>query len=352
MLQPYVYFEHNLEKWKRYVDFIVSDVWSQAPTGIPFDLKLFEFEPDIKEFISECGFDPRSSKPKKKFYDDIKAIYESCNALTDEEVREIQQWYDSSSCVAIVCEDINKLCISTKGFSAVLRPVTSLIVKFLKSLWNIDLLGRVNLQKHYKQFLEVNKPARCHFCGLAEMVCMRNYREDYDHFLPKSKYPANSIDFKNLVPTCHHCNSKFKGAKDPVHDKNKNRRPAFYPYSESNIKPGVSITIEGFNEGNLPKEKCIIQLTPEDSLEVETWNDLYCIKERYIEKCTSADGKVWLEESRIQKDKIKRSLPNQIEDMEDLIKSSGSLATSNFLKLAFLEACNQRDVINNLESNS
>ncbi|MGJ8673471.1 HNH endonuclease [Rubritalea sp.] len=352
MLQPYTYFEHDLEKWKRYVDFIVSDVWSQAPTGITFDLELFESAPDIKEFISRCGYNPRASKPQQKFHQDIKSIYESCNALSSAQVREIQEWYNSSSCVASICEDNRNHCISTKELSRELRPVVCLIVNFLKSLWNADLLGKPNLRKHYKQFLEVNKPARCHFCGLSDMVAINGYREDYDHFLPKSKYPANSIDFKNLVPTCSHCNSKFKGSTDPARNMDKSRRLAFYPYSQSNLQPGVTVTIEGFHQGSVPKDKCYILLTPEDSQEVETWNDLYRIKDRYIEKCTSADGKVWLEAARIKKDKRKISLPDQIEDIKEEIELCGALATSNFLKLAFLEACNQSDVINNLESNS
>ena len=92
-------------------------------------------------------------------------------------------------------------------------------------------------------------------------------------------------------------------------------------------------------------------------LPVETWNNLYRIKDRYIEKCTSADGKNWLESARIKSDRINStriqiSLPDQIEDIKEEIERCGALATSNFLKLAFLEACNQRDIITNLESNS
>jgi hypothetical protein len=37
---------------------------------------------------------------------------------------------------------------------------------------------------------------------------------DLDHFFPKSRYPYFAVSFYNLVPCCHDCNSKLKGAKE------------------------------------------------------------------------------------------------------------------------------------------
>ncbi len=352
MLRPYTYFEHELEKWKRYVDFIVDHVWNKAATGIAFDTDLFDNKQEIKGFISHCGFAQNATKPQRKFYEDVKGIYESCSALSSAEIQEIQNWYRSYSSVANICEDPVHQCVSTKFLSSSIRLTVAKIITFLKSLWNADLLGKRNLRMHYQEFLEKNQPAKCHFCGVSDMVSLAGYREDYDHFLPKSKYPVNSVDFRNLVPTCHHCNSKFKGAKDPVYDQDKNRRKAFYPYDQNNLRPEVQISIESIQGGTVLKDQCHITLTPEDSQEVNAWNELYRIEDRYIEICTGADGKAWLEFSRIQKERRKLSLADQIGDLKEEMNLCDPLATCNFLKLAFLEACHNLELVDNLEKPS
>ncbi len=39
-------------------------------------------------------------------------------------------------------------------------------------------------------------------------------RFEYDHFFAKSDYPYLALSFFNLVPSCHICNSNFKGKKE------------------------------------------------------------------------------------------------------------------------------------------
>jgi hypothetical protein len=42
----------------------------------------------------------------------------------------------------------------------------------------------------------------------------RGTRFEFDHFYLKSKYPYLALSFYNLIPSCHVCNSNFKGSKD------------------------------------------------------------------------------------------------------------------------------------------
>lgn len=42
---------------------------------------------------------------------------------------------------------------------------------------------------------------------------------DLDHFFPKSRYPYFAVSFYNLIPCCHDCNSKLKGASEYSLDK-------------------------------------------------------------------------------------------------------------------------------------
>lgn len=64
--------------------------------------------------------------------------------------------------------------------------------------------------------------------------CNRNYtttiqtkriRPDFDHFLPKSKYPYLCVSMYNLIPCCKSCNN-LKKDHDPILE------PFIYPYEE------------------------------------------------------------------------------------------------------------------------
>ncbi|MDR0894231.1 MAG: hypothetical protein LBN06_02865 [Prevotellaceae bacterium] len=39
-------------------------------------------------------------------------------------------------------------------------------------------------------------------------------RPEFDHYLPKSKYPFFALSLYNLIPSCHICNSSCKGTKE------------------------------------------------------------------------------------------------------------------------------------------
>lgn len=55
----------------------------------------------------------------------------------------------------------------------------------------------------------------------------RIVRPEFDHFLPKSRYPFFSLSFYNLIPACHICNSNLKLASDF------NSLDYLHPYAES-----------------------------------------------------------------------------------------------------------------------
>jgi hypothetical protein len=49
-------------------------------------------------------------------------------------------------------------------------------------------------------------------------------RPEFDHFLPKSKFPYLALSFYNLIPSCHICNSNLK------HDIDFNLKDYLHPY--------------------------------------------------------------------------------------------------------------------------
>ena len=142
----------------------------------------------------------------------------------------------------------------------------------------------------------MNKAGKCPFCGIGDIKGgNHSKREAYDHYLPKALYPFNSINFHNLAPACHECNSTYKLSKDPIQS-GALRRKAFNPFASVDHVIQLQITLQHANIDALEPADIIIQFGP-DTLEeeLETWKDLYGIEERYKAKvCAENDGKYWL----------------------------------------------------------
>ena len=170
-----------------------------------------------------------------------------------------------------------------------------LFKKFYEKLLDAAKVSGDKLE-FYKSLNNLNHFKVCPCCGYVDFESGRlRRREAYDHYLPKSKYPFTSVNFKNLVPLCYKCNSEFKKAKDPI----KNKRKAFYPFRKSEteiiietklskdfIKSLYEVTVNGVKEENQnAKLKDItITLKSKEKDLIQTWDDLFNIKERFADK--------------------------------------------------------------------
>jgi hypothetical protein len=75
-------------------------------------------------------------------------------------------------------------------------------------------------------------------------------RPEFDHFLPKSKYPYLALSFYNLIPSCHICNSNLK------HAINFNLKEYLHPYiSCFDDIMRFSVELKSKPSSNLIKEK-------------------------------------------------------------------------------------------------
>jgi hypothetical protein len=167
-------------------------------------------------------------------------------------------------------------------------------------------------------------------------------RDAYDHFLPKSEYPFSSINFKNLAPICHKCNSSNKGSKDPLYDAQGNRRKAFYTYSLLPYVVEINLEINTSDLLCLEPDTINISFGPETfKEELETWDDLFRITERYKAKCCSNEAKYWL--TQVIEESENCGLSRDVFLKNKLAGAKKSpFVDLNFLRKPFLEACEDK----------
>lgn len=347
MLFPYVYVPHQMEKMQTFIDFIFFEVWCKAPIGLIFHVDLFEQEPDLKEVMSEFGFSPNAPERGRTFYKDVKSIYECFATLTVAQVNQLGQWYRANNEIEKICaNDPEILPIQYADITAMSPNLADKLGVFYKGLYSKDLLGLATLRAkigdidhHYNHaFLSANRTEKCPFCGIGDIKGPNHSkREAYDHYLPKALYPFNTINFRNLAPACHECNSTYKLAKDPAHNAAA-RRKAFYPYAGAIDTVEIVIDLATSDVDRLKPDDILINFGPAAvHEEIATWIDIYGVDERYKAKCCDGDAKDWLEQIRILRDA--GLTPEASLGTIQLQAEKNPVANRNFLKRAFLEGC-------------
>ncbi|MCK9200340.1 MAG: hypothetical protein M0P59_12895 [Gallionella sp.] len=347
MLFPYKYVPHQMEKMQEFVDFIFHEVWCKAPIGLVFHPDLFSGNPDLKEVITEFGFSAQAAERGKAFYKDVKAIYELFAPLSAQEIDLFKLWYQGNNDIEKVCANDPTVQLARYADIAVsYKDLSEQLANFFKELYSQSLLDLAALRAkigkigdHYQTFTSINKTGKCPFCGISDLKGPnRSKREAYDHYLPKALYPFNSINFCNLAPACHECNSVYKLSQDPAHNA-AGRRKAFYPYAKVCSGIHVSISLKTADIDRLTPADVQLNFGPTDvHEEIETWREVYGIDERYKDKCCSNDAKDWLEEIRIFQDAHGIAPTAYLATVQQQTQNA-PVANSNFLKKAFLEGC-------------
>lgn len=343
MLFAYTYVPHAMEKMQEFIDFIFFEVWCKAPSNGDFRFELFDANAELKELM--VAFYYGDSQGGDFFYGHVERIYGLFAPLTPAQIDQLSQWYRANNDIEKVCANDPAVQITRYADIIAIHPALSeQLASFFKGLWPLpnvaalrEKIGQIG--EHYQAFIQVNTTGKCPFCGLADIRGVHHTRrEAYDHYLPKALYPFNSINFRNLAPACHECNSTYKLSKDPAHNA-AGRRKAFYPYTTG--AHGIEITIDL----NTPD---IDRLTPADIQltfgpaaayeEIATWKEVYGIEERYKAKCCDGDAKDWLEQLRILRDAHGITPDASLAAVQQQT-AKAPVANSNFLKQAFLEGC-------------
>ena len=361
MLFPYTYVPHQMEKMQEFIDFIFYEIWCKAPIGLLFHPDLFQSNPELKEIMSEFGFAAKAATRGKVFYKEVKTIYELVAQLSVQEIDLFKQWYNGNNDIETVClgNPASPL-LRYADIPVIHQTLSEQLASFFKELYSHSLLKIAVLRSkigkiddHYKGFIKTNNTGKCPFCGINDLLGEYNSkREAYDHYLPKALYPFNSINFYNLVPACHHCNSSYKTSKNPAFTpkdpvKTPQRRKVFYPYSTVPYAIELQVTLQRSDIKKLTPSDIELQFGPATLDEkINTWKDVYGIEERYKDKlCRGNDGYYWFVQV-IDECEGYGKQPADILKMRAEQAHKFPYADCNFLRKPFLDACDKKGVFN------
>ena len=355
MLFPYTYVPHQMEKMQAFVDFIFHEVWCKAPASGNYSLDLFAANPELHEVMTAFHYD--DSKGAEFFSGHIERIYGLFAVLSEAQIDQFRRGYCANN-------DIEKICANDPAapvtryadFPAELKDMRDQLKSFFKNLYShLDIAKlRVKIGEiddHYDNaFLSVNQTGKCPFCGIGDIKGPHyTKREAYDHYLPKALYPFNSINFRNLAPACHECNSTYKLTKDPLNSA-VGRRRAFYPYANEAYSIDIKVELRKPDVDKLTTDEVQLEFGPAAlSEQIATWKEVYGIEERYKAKCCSGDAKDWLEQIRVLRDEYGIDPAASLISLRQQIEKA-PFANSNFLKIAFLEGCDRVGILSSLGS--
>jgi 5-methylcytosine-specific restriction endonuclease McrA len=356
MLFNYRYVNHSIERFQVYLDHLVKEVWCKATANFSLDL----LHPELKLIVEAIFYD--GSITKDHLDGPIRRIYEIFKTqLSPAQRQQVSTWYDHNNDIEALCaHDPSKPPATYADIRAINADLEAALKDFCNSLFTdvINLksvTSRIGgIDAHYISFVAQNTEGKCPYCGYSDIKGEHNTRrEAYDHFLPKSTYPFNSVNFRNLAPMCRDCNSAYKLQKDPMRHIDPisrktggTRRKAFYSYAAASSGIAVSVTIKTKDVTNLQPSDIDLQLTsPGHDEEVEAWKDVFGIEERYKAKfCAKNDGKAWLQHI-VEESKNGGLSSDQLLAQVLRAADRSPYDSANFLKKPFLTACQNANII-------
>jgi hypothetical protein len=222
--------------------------------------------------------------------DRLDAYLAVASALTpDERARVLQAFAQQNQIVDLLSCGSN--CEAVTDLPAAIRtPIRNLFS------YSFELLGDLGVRDElYYAVYTGTVHHVCAFCGLEYFDAPGAAREALDHYLAESKYPFAAANLRNLVPMGHKCNSKYKLAVDILRSGDGTRRRAFDPYgAAANIQISLSNS-QPFagQDGQIPAWRIDFG---QDDQEVNTWAEVFRIRDRYMRDVLDPSFKTWLRE--------------------------------------------------------
>jgi hypothetical protein len=253
-----------------------------------FKLDLASY--DVDKLIHP-DFRPIVVASKVRLENPLKEIVLAFHNLPDSAKIQLQDAFLANNDIACLSDNSKYLV----PYEALHEDIVAILKPFFTSLWEEYPLVIAmetdfgTVKSHYESLAQ--NIFVCPFCGLESFETPEDdYREAYDHYYAKSKYPFISVNFDLLFPTCHKCNSKEKKALDILYCHDGTRRLAYNPYDDKLCSDELEVQIikdEKYNNHTLitllKSVPWNLELRRNAKIEEEivTWDSIYGIKKRY-----------------------------------------------------------------------
>ncbi|NIE61264.1 MULTISPECIES: hypothetical protein [unclassified Burkholderia] len=353
MLFHYEYVSTRLEKIEEWLSHLVKEVWCKPTKSFYLRRLLPEFQQVVRETV-------KSSRGTDYLFGPIHSIHNICrDKLTEADRTKLASYFDQNIDILALCCNQKGSIPATYDDIKLLNPdLAKHLYEFCVNLWSevrkrkavTDRLG--TLSEYFREFSDKNRKRICPFCGISRLDgVFSSIQEDFDHYLPKGKYPFNSISTRNLAPICDKCNKKYKLQQDPIHNEQGGRRKAFYSYSKKDPRIQLKIkltSIDGqpIDARNLQPGNIQLHLTSTThQTEIESWKEIFHIEARYKAICCEEEtaGYYWLQQVLGEM----REAGKSPEEALTAIKRAAisKWADLNFLKIPFLDACHDSGLV-------
>jgi hypothetical protein len=339
VLFTYHNIDHTIDKLHEFLEDTVLKVWCN-PRGT---FKVEKLHKDFQPIVLKISKNKNDYllKPIKSIYNIFK------DKLTPEERQKVADAFLANNQIEQLCKgDVAP--VRYDDIEVINPRLAKLLKSFCENLYNHVLSKAAfrnqyeDLKAYYKKFIASNEPRRCPFCGINRLPSKRSsYRGAFDHYLPKSETPFNSVNTKNLVVACDECNEKCKKAQIPCLDDGHSPRPAFFPFSKTAPQIEFKVKHLALVPMDADKNEVELEICSQEGCdeEVQTWRTLYKLDERYDNIFRSDDVESWLKQAE--------AVMNYPEGLDKHLSglNEDPLFECNFLRVPFLEACLKEGII-------
>jgi hypothetical protein len=282
----------------------------------------------------------------------IMEIDKICEGLSPVALTKIKAAFITNNKIEEICNGVTAIYLNQLD-EVVQNEMQPLFIQFYEELLERSKVGGDKL-KFYNSLYRINRFKFCICCGYMPFdTGLLSRREAFDHYLPKSKYPFASVNFKNLMPLCYKCNSDRKKDKDPV----EGGRKAFYPFRNTHTVIDITTSlgagfmrslyetfVNGVDEYNMDPPDLTdikIEINSLEQEEVDTWEELFQVKGRFSERTSQFSFSHLLKMKRRFNDKkltdpqwqFDQTLNYHISDYEN-----DKFSDEKFLKIPFMKA--------------
>jgi len=279
----------SIENLHNYLHFFFTKLFAEVhPT---YD-HAYYIDPNFQDIIDEY---------KVQVDDKLNIIFTTYMGLSQQNKQVVEDIYHTNNDIQGICG----LIVSPVKFEGLPLPIRTPIKSLYDNLWGDNkILGYVKvvnkcgtLKTHFNKFRKTNEYSVCPFCGIDGLLCEHDDgRDDYDHYLAKSDYPFISVNFENLFPMCHNCNSKNKGQVDtPFMPNTTVQRPLYYPLDSTiaGHEIHLNITSQNTDLSDPANWSLTVSCDPiQNHLKKDSWEQIFNIESRY-KAIISKESKTW-----------------------------------------------------------